>query len=105
MRLKPKKTANSFVQDQGRRLYKAGKYFRFNVPTLGRIGLEEWEAVGTITTMTVTYLDQGEMADKTAKCVLMLAKSIPSGKSSILLHPIMGQILNQGPNECIGFPV
>ena len=74
-------TANVFLEsDTGRAMTKDGRYFRFNVPNLGRIGLEEWKVTGTITTLTEHYLDRGEMAPTTAACVQKLSETISRGE-------------------------
>ncbi|KAE9364538.1 FabD/lysophospholipase-like protein [Stipitochalara longipes BDJ] len=69
-------TANNFLEGQGRRMAKDGRYYRFNVPTLGMIGLEEWKAAPKIVTLTEIYLDKGDMAEKTAACVQKLSRVI-----------------------------
>jgi len=73
-------TANTFLEGEGRALAKHNRYYRFNVPTLGTIGLQEWKATGKITTLTEHYLDMGEMADKTAACVQKLSEVISKGE-------------------------
>ena len=74
------KTANNFLLGQGRSLAKDDRYYRFNVSTLGTIGLEEWKATPKIRTLTELYLDRGDMADKTAACVQKLSKVISHSK-------------------------
>lgn len=74
-------TANDFLEGQGRRMAKDSRYYRFNVPTLGMIGLEEWKAAPKIATLTEIYLDKGDMADKTAACVQKLLRAISHGRS------------------------
>ncbi|KFY41719.1 hypothetical protein V494_02825 [Pseudogymnoascus sp. VKM F-4513 (FW-928)] len=70
------KSANNFLEGQGRKMAQEGRYYRFNVPTLGAIGLEEWKAAPKITTLTEMYLDSGDMGAKTAACVQKLSKVV-----------------------------
>ncbi|KFY16292.1 hypothetical protein V492_01439 [Pseudogymnoascus sp. VKM F-4246] len=70
------KSANNFLEGQGRKMAQEGRYYRFNVPTLGMIGLEEWKAAPKITTLTEMYLDSGDMGVKTAACVQKLSKVV-----------------------------
>ena len=50
--------AKGFKEDQGRLLYKEGKYFRFNVAQgLGEVKLEEWQSLDLMDAATKSYLN------------------------------------------------
>lgn len=50
-----------------------GRYFRFNTPGMGRIGLEEWEQIPDMISLTATYMESAAMQEQkiiTAKSLL-----------------------------------
>lgn len=53
-----------------------GRYFRFNVPQLGQIGLEESTQLHDITRLTKNYLNGTEVVDKVDLCAHKLAEGV-----------------------------
>jgi hypothetical protein len=48
--------------------------FRFNVPNLAQVGLEEWKEKGLITSLTERYVDDPDTKTKTRHCISRLAE-------------------------------
>jgi len=79
------RTADAFYRREDAKAAKAGQYFRFNVPGLGDIGLEESARLHDIELETEKYLNNPEVGQKVVSCVQKLSEGasrlpeIPSG--------------------------
>ncbi len=73
-------TAKSFLRGSGRAMANKGCYYRFTVPNLGTIGLEEWKENAKITSLTEDYVDHPETAPKTEACIGKLSTAMKEGK-------------------------
>ena len=74
-------TARTFLEGSGRVMALNGCYYRFTVPNLGQIGLEEWKAKRMITSLTENYVDNPETAPKTQACIEKLSEVAVVGTS------------------------
>jgi predicted acylesterase/phospholipase RssA len=73
-------TARQFLNDGvGSSMAQKGRYFRFNVPNLAQVGLEEWKEKGLITSLTETYVDDPDTKQKTSRCISRLAEATAKG--------------------------
>lgn len=69
-------TAEEFLLDHAD-LGLGGSYFRFNVPRgLEEVGLQEYTAVPTIASATMSYLESCEASGQIAECVRRLQTSV-----------------------------
>jgi predicted acylesterase/phospholipase RssA len=60
--------SNVLFQDgSGREIKRRNKYFRFNVPEIGSIGLEEWQRMKELEESTIKYT--GKNSSQTEACV------------------------------------
>lgn len=74
-------TAKTFLEGSGRVMALNGCCYRFTVPNLGQIGLEEWKAKGKITSLTEEYVDDPEIGPKTKACIRKLSEVAVVGTS------------------------
>jgi predicted acylesterase/phospholipase RssA len=72
-------THRTFYESHRSTMVDQNRYFRFNVPGAGGIGLAEWRAMPTLAGNTQSYLSDGETADKLEKCVNELSKAQSEG--------------------------
>lgn len=79
------KTANNFYRLEDGKAAEFGRYFRFNVPGIGDIGMDESKRLKDIKDLTEAYLEVAEVAKKVDSCAKQLAggtltvlKSIPN---------------------------
>lgn len=70
------KTADDFFRRDGAKAAKAGRYFRFNVPGLGDIGLDESKQLHDIETLAEHYLDTPEEGLKVQSCAERLLAGV-----------------------------
>lgn len=85
------RTANDFYRRDDARAAKAGLYFRFNVPGLGEIGLEESKKLHDIELLTEKYLENPEVGQKVLSCAVQLSEGalvLPEISSAIPEVPI-----------------
>ena len=68
------RTADNFYRRDDARAARAGEYFRFNVPGLGDIGLEETSQLHQIEVLTEKYLNDSEVGQKVLACSIQLAE-------------------------------
>lgn len=93
------RTADEFYRRDDARAAKAGLYFRFNVPGLGVIGLEESERLNDIKSLTEKYIDNSEVGQKVLSCTEQLsvgALILPNIPSSI---PNVPAVSDSGADE------
>ena len=65
--------------EDGRTYGVEGVYFRFNVPQgMSNIGLEEWEKIGDMTTLTKSYMRADGRASRDAVARILLEPWLPS---------------------------
>jgi hypothetical protein len=69
----------TFYENHRTTMVDRNRYFRFNVPGAGGIGLAEWKAMPTLAGKTQGYLSDGEIADKLGRCVRELSKAEAEG--------------------------
>lgn len=82
------KIAQDFQADQGGRLQKDGKYFRFNVAQgLQSVKLEEWQAIDLMDASTRTYLNGVD--DEVGKCSRQLGKGMEGERMTLLTKEIL----------------
>ena len=74
-------TAKTFLEGSGTVMALNGCYYRFTVPNLGQIGLEEWKAKGKIISLTEKYVDDPEIGPKTKACIRKLSEVAVVGTS------------------------
>lgn len=67
------KTADIFFRKDGATAAEAGRYFRFDVPGLGDIGLEESKKLRDIKRLTERYINIGEVGRKIYWCAKEVA--------------------------------
>jgi hypothetical protein len=68
-------TAKQFLNDGvGSSMAQERRSFRFNVPNLAQVGLEEWKEKGLITSLTERYVDDPDTKTKTRHCISRLAE-------------------------------
>ncbi len=60
-----------------------GTYFRFSVPGMRGISLEEWKLLGAIRSKTVAYLSHPEMEPRVNAAVKALHLSLERGDSGM----------------------
>ncbi|KAJ5669542.1 acyl transferase/acyl hydrolase/lysophospholipase [Penicillium macrosclerotiorum] len=70
------RTADDFYRRNGAEAAKAGRYFRFNVPGLGDIGLEESGQLRHIKRLTDRYINQAEVGYKVDSCAKQLTQGV-----------------------------
>jgi predicted acylesterase/phospholipase RssA len=75
-------TANDFHRRNDCEAAQAGRYFRFNVPGIGDISMEEAEKLNDITNLTEAYLEQAEISKKALLCARKLAGGTYMGKDT-----------------------
>jgi hypothetical protein len=75
------KTHQNFKRGSGRDIVSGNRYFRFNVPGIGGIGLEEWRKLPELEAQTETYIQDN--AAKTTACVHKLLEVISPGTKNI----------------------
>lgn len=68
------RTADNFYRRDDARAAKAGEYFRFNVPELGNIDLQETKQLREIELLTEKYLDNSEVGQKVLACSIQLSE-------------------------------
>ncbi|KAL5629897.1 hypothetical protein BROUX41_001503 [Berkeleyomyces rouxiae] len=66
------RTANDFYRRDDCKAAKAGQYYRFNVPDIGDVGLEEVQRLGDIKNLTEIYLEGAELGQKINSCAKQL---------------------------------
>lgn len=71
------KTHQNFKEGSGRDIVRSNRYFRFNVPGIGIIGLEEWRRLPELEDKTEKYLQAN--AAKASACVQKLLEVISPG--------------------------
>ncbi|KAL3459275.1 hypothetical protein BJX64DRAFT_291389 [Aspergillus heterothallicus] len=72
--------AKGFRSDEGGRLHKERKYFRFNVAQgLQAVKLEEWQAFDLMDAATKDYLREAEL--EVESCAQTLCQMVPSGEA------------------------
>lgn len=69
------KTANDFYRRDNGKAAKAGQYFRFNVPSMGDIGLDEAARLHEIKLLAEAYLEGAELGEKASTCAKRLGES------------------------------
>ncbi|RKK95799.1 hypothetical protein BFJ71_g8265 [Fusarium oxysporum] len=67
------KTADSFYRREDGKAATAGQYYRFNVPDIGDVGLEEVQKLKENQDLTEIYLEGAEPGQKTNSCAEQLA--------------------------------
>ena len=58
---------------------KNGLYYRFNVPGMGDIGLEEYKRIPRVASETIAYLQSAEVGLRMKYCIEMLLKTQSKG--------------------------
>ena len=71
-------TANDFYRREDGKAAKAGRYFRFNVPGMGDIGMDETKKLNDIKLLTNQYLEGAELGQKADLCAKQLAGGVYS---------------------------
>jgi len=66
-------TANDFYRREDAKAAKSGRYFRFNVPNMGDIGMHEHEKLDDVKLVTEGYLELAEVSQKADMCAKVLA--------------------------------
>jgi predicted acylesterase/phospholipase RssA len=74
------RTAENFYRREDGKAAKAGRYYRFNVPGMGDIGLEEADELHQIRVLTEKYLEGSELGQKADAC----AKQMAGGAQNVL---------------------
>lgn len=69
------RTAEVFRTRNGNEMSKAGLYYRFNVPNLGSIGLEEWRESSQVRALTRDYVNRSETCELRERCVEKLSNA------------------------------
>ncbi|KAH6879001.1 acyl transferase/acyl hydrolase/lysophospholipase [Alternaria rosae] len=67
------RTADNFYRREDSKAAKAGRYYRFNVPGMGDIGLEEADELLNIRVLTEKYLEASELGEKADACAKQIA--------------------------------
>jgi len=70
-----KRSAELYASREDGKAADAGKYFRFNVPGLGSIGLDEANRMKDIRNQTEIYLNEAEVGKKAKRAVEMISQS------------------------------
>ncbi|SPJ72134.1 uncharacterized protein FTOL_01862 [Fusarium torulosum] len=97
------RTADDFYRRDDGKAAKAGQYYRFNVPDIREVGLEEVKKLKEIKDLTEIYLEGAELGQKTNSCAERLARvcvvkedSSPTqrGSGDIFTHYGSGDMFN-----------
>jgi hypothetical protein len=72
------KTHLKFKEGSGREIVRSNRYFRFNVPGIGVIGLQEWQRLTELQEQTEKYIETN--AGTAKACVQKLLEVISPGK-------------------------
>jgi len=70
------RTAEVFRARDGNKMSKAGLYYRFDVPNLGSVGLEEWKESSLVRGLTRDYVNSSATSEARQRCVEQLANSM-----------------------------
>jgi predicted acylesterase/phospholipase RssA len=68
------KEADAFFRKDGAQAHRSRRYFRFNVPNIGDIALDEAKELNKIKNATEKYLNEGEVGLKIQSCSEQLAE-------------------------------
>lgn len=72
------KAAQEFYRRNNAAMAKAWLYFRFNVPKLGNVGLDEVDRMKELEKHTLQYLDDGETGEKVSEMLAALEGQLRS---------------------------
>jgi predicted acylesterase/phospholipase RssA len=86
--------ADAFIRREGGRDARANRYFRFNVPGIGDIGLEEADKLLQIQLASVKYLNDAETGMKVTSCSQQLALG-----ELDLPEPLRSDLLPNNPTD------
>jgi len=81
------RTAETFRAHDGHRMSTAGLYYRFNVPGLGRIGLEEWAESPQVRALTRNYVNSSDAYEPRGRCVRRMMET--SEGNTVLVSSIL----------------
>jgi predicted acylesterase/phospholipase RssA len=81
--IETEKEADDFFGRDGAQAARSQRYFRFNVPNIGDIALDEAKELNTIKNAAEKFLNVGELNLKIQSCSEQLAEGEPRHRSSL----------------------
>ncbi|EXA53703.1 hypothetical protein FOVG_01433 [Fusarium oxysporum f. sp. pisi HDV247] len=95
------RTADDFYRRDDGKAAKAGQYYRFNVPDIGEVGLEEVKKLKEIKDLTERYLEGAELGQKINSCAERLAGGAYKISESVTAksEPLEGGVEDSGTQD------
>jgi predicted acylesterase/phospholipase RssA len=94
------KTAKMFHRSH-QNMVQDNRYFRFNVPGMASIGLQEHKEIPSIASASQTYLEDSETGQKLGYCTIKIVESLKEGTQLITSGPSSRSLLEASPTRLV----